>query len=132
MPEVSTDLNSVVAEAVKAKITAEVAAALSGDAVMGKYVAAALTRPVEVGNGWSKKQAPYLDVVIETAIRDATKDVVSQVITENVETIRDETRKAIRRRLNTIAESFAESVQKQAESTYGITIDVKVPGRDRY
>lgn len=131
MPEVSNDLNSVVAEAVKAKITAEVAAALSADAVMSKYVAAALTQPVEVGNGWTKNKVPYLSYVIETAVRDATKDVVREVIAENVETIRDETRKAVRRRLNTIAESFAESVQKQAESTYGITIDVKVPGRDR-
>lgn len=131
MPEVSNDLNSVVAEAVKAKITAEVAAALSGDEVMGRYVAAALGQPVEIRRGYDTKKVPFLSHVIETSIREATKDVVREVIAENVDTIRDETRKAVRRRLNTIAESFAESVQKQAESNYGITIDVKVPGRDR-
>lgn len=99
MSEFDADLNSVITSAVNARVEAAVASALAGDEVIGRYVTAALQRPVEVpnGTGFGKERKPFLSHVIEQAVRDATKVAVQKFITDEAATFEDEVRKHVRR-----------------------------------
>ena len=112
--------------AVTARIEAEVAKALSGDAFLAQYVAAALSQQVEVKDqrSYNTKRVPYLTHVLEEAIKEATKDAVVRLIAEELPTIEAEVRKALRRQVTGIAESLARSLNTAAKTAYGVNVDL--------
>ena len=126
----STDLNATIANAVTARIEAEVTAALSGDEVIGKYVSAALQEPVEVKNNrtYRTEKVPYLRHTLNQAFRAMVKDALARVLEEERETIEAEIRKALKRESGAVAEKFTAALTERAAQSYGITVDVKIPG----
>lgn len=124
---VEDDLNSVIASAVNARVEAAVAAALSGDDVMGRYVTAALQRQVEVPSrgGYGKDRVPFLSHVIESAVRDATKVAVQKFLADEHEVLELEVRKALRRSAPEIAATMVGQVAKVAGSGYGIQVSLR-------
>lgn len=129
MSNIEKDLNSTIASAVNARIEAEVVAALSGDEVIGRYVAGALRQPVG-RQEYGRKQLTYLETVVREAIQGATKAAVKRVIDEEQEKIEEEVRKALRRGLNTIAETIVEGLVQKAAGTYGIRVELTLPGNN--
>lgn len=128
MSEASID--SVIAEAVNAKVNAAVVEALSGDAVIGQYVANALGQQVELpGPSYGKKEtAPFITVVIRNAMQAAVKREIEALLIAEEETVKDEIRKALRREIPSMAERFAKSLSDQAKNTYGVNVQVRLPG----
>lgn len=127
------DINTTIAAAVNARIEAEVVAALSGDEVIGQYVAAALRQTVEVpGRGYQKNSVPYLHNVLTKAIQEAAKGACTALVLEEMPKIEAEVRKALRRNINGIAEAIATSLTDRAQKAYGIdvTVDLKLPRGD--
>lgn len=127
------DLNAVITSAVNARIEAEVTAALSGDAVIGQFVAKALQARIEVDRGnYRKEPMPYLTHVLEKAIQEATKAAVTRLLAEEVVAIEDAVRKALRRDLARIASTLTKSLSDAAARTYGVDVhlDLKMPIRD--
>ncbi|MBF6416920.1 hypothetical protein [Nocardia cyriacigeorgica] len=128
---VSADLNQVIVAAVQARIEAEVAAALSGDEVIGKYVAAALNQPIEVGrNSWDRRQTTFLRNVIDEALRAATKNAVQQAIAEEREAIERAVRAELRDRVDALAVQLVGSAVESVENPYGIKVELQYPKRD--
>jgi hypothetical protein len=121
-----TELDKAIAHAVTARVEAEVVKALSGDQVIGKYVAAALAQPIEVSsrNSYSKEKVPFLKTILDSAIRQATQDAVRALIAEELPMIQDEVRKALKRSAGTIAETLANSLASAAEKAYGVSVDL--------
>lgn len=127
----SADLNQVIASAVQARIEAEVAAALSGDEVIGKYVAAALNQPIEVGrNSWDRRKTTFLRNVIDEALRAATKNAVQQAIAEEREAIERAVRTELRDRVDALAVQLVGSAVESVENPYGIKVELQYPRRD--
>jgi hypothetical protein len=129
---VSGDLNQVIVSAVQARIEAEVAAALSGDEMIGKYVAAALNQPIEVGrDSYSRgRRTTYLRETIDTAMREATKAVVTQVIAEEREAIERAVRAELRDRVDGLAVQLVNSAVESVEKPYGLSVTLQYPRRD--
>lgn len=130
MSELNDDLNSVIASAVNARVEAAVAAALAGDEVIGRYVSAALQRPVEVpsSKGYGKERKPFLSHIIEQAVRDATKVAVQKFIAEEAQTFEDEVRKHIRRAAPDIAAKMVGALTETAAKGYGIQVSLRTSG----
>lgn len=126
------DLNQVIIAAVNARIEASVAAALSGDDVIGKYVAAALNEPIEVKDrsGYRTRKTSYLREVIDGAIREATKAAVSTVIAEEREAIERAVRAELRERTDALAVQLVGSAVAAVEKPYGVSIKLEYPSRD--
>jgi hypothetical protein len=128
---VSGDLNQVIVSAVQARIEAEVAAALSGDEVIGKYVAAALNQPIEVGrDSYNRRRTTYLRETIDTAVREATKAAVTQVIAEEREAIERAVRAELRDRVDGLAVQLVNSAVESVEKPYGLSVQLEYPRRD--
>lgn len=127
MAELNDDLNSVITSAVNARVEAAVASALAGDEVIGRYVTAALQRPVEVpsSNGYGKDRKPFLSHVIEQAVRDATKVAVQKFITEEAQTFEDEVRKHVRRAAPDMAAQMVGALVQTASKGYGIQVSLR-------
>ena len=128
MSNIEADLNTTIASAVNARIEAEVFAALAGDETIGRYVTAALRRPVEVParTGYGKDKVPFLSHVLESSFRDATKAAVARVLEEEQPKIEEEVRKALRRNVASIATELASSLTAAAQNTYGVKIDLQL------
>lgn len=125
------DLNTVIVSAVNARVEAAVAAALSGDEVIGKYVAAALSQPVEVGDRYSRsKQVPFLRHVIDHALRDAAQRAVQRFVTDEADAIERAVRTELRNSVDALAVQLVGSMNDAVERSYGITVNLKYPGRD--
>lgn len=127
MSELNEDLNSVITSAVNARVEAAVASALAGDEVIGRYVTAALQRPVEVPSttGYGKDRKPFLSHVIEQAVRDATKVAVQKFITEEAQTFEDEVRKHVRRAAPDFAAQMVGALVQTASTGYGIQVSLR-------
>lgn len=128
---ISTEIDKAITHAVNARIEAEVAKALSGDEVIGQYVAAALQQQVEVrrNGGYRTEKVPFLHEVLRQAIQEATKEAVRNMIAEELPTLENEVRKALRRQVTGIAESLANSLTKAASTAYGVNVEMslKIP-----
>ncbi|WP_280499398.1 hypothetical protein [Nocardia cyriacigeorgica] len=127
----AADLNTVIAAAVQARIEAEVAAALSGDEVISKYVAAALNQPIEIGhNSWDRRKTTFLRNTIDEAMRAATKAAVEQAVAEEREAIENAVRAELRDRVDALAVQLVDSLASAAEAPYGISVQLKYRGQD--
>jgi hypothetical protein len=131
MSEITQDLNTVIASAVNARIEAQVAEALAGDAMIGKYVAAALGQTVEIPsrNGYGKDKVTFLKAVLDKATQAATKAAVERVIGEETEAIEKAVRKELRANINTLAVQLVGSVNEAVEKAYGVKVELIYPGR---
>ena len=132
MPDVETDLNATITNAVNARIEAEVFKALSGDETIGRYVSAALRQTIEVKNNrYGTDRVPFLTLTLRSAIQEATKAAVTRIIAEELPTIEDEVRKALRRDIRGIAETLANSLKDAADKAYGVDVklDLRMPSR---
>lgn len=104
------DLNEVIVSAVGARVEAQVLAALSDSDTFNVMVMAALQQPVEVpdGTSYGKKRVPYLNNVLQAAIRERTREVVAEAIQEHDEAIKVEVRKALRKSIGVMADSLVD------------------------
>ena len=131
MTELGLNLNETITAAVKAKVEGELIAALSGDAVIGAFVAAALNQKVTVKNaaGYGTIDVPFITKVLQDAIREQAKAALARLIAEEGVNIEAEVAKALRRDLKHIASSLTKSLVDAADKTYGIDvkIDLKMP-----
>lgn len=126
------DLNSVIANAVNARVEAQVLAALSGDEVLGRYVMAALNQPVQLpkpGSSYDKITVTFLNATLQKAVQAAVEQAVRAVVSDEVTAIEDAVRKELRRKIATVAEQLVGSLSKAAESPYGIKVDLNWPSR---
>ena len=121
------DLNATIANAVNARIEAAVTAALSGDEVLGQYVAAALNQPITIDRDYRKIKTTYQQHTIRSSIQEATKNAITRVLVEDQELIEDEVRKALRRNLAAIASGIAGSLADHAKKGYGVQVTVRLP-----
>lgn len=119
------DLNQVIVSAVNARVEAAVAAAMSGDEVMGKYVAAALNQQIEVGNSYNRKQTTFLRHTIDNAMRDAAKVAVAEAIAEQKSVIVAAVKDSIVERLGLLANNMVDALADTATNPYAISVDVK-------
>lgn len=129
---IENDLNQVIASAVTARIEAQVAAALSGDEVIGKYVAAALNQQIDVRDNGSyhDRRTTYLREAIDTAMRAATKAAVERVIGEHHDQIEIAVREALTNSLDAMVAQLVKSMTDAAENPYGIKVSLHYPARD--
>jgi len=126
--DVTLNLNETIAAAVKARVEVEVLKALSGDEVMGGFVALALQEIVEVKDPstYNTRKVPFLTRTLEVAVQQATKAAVAKLIIEELPSIEDAVRKALKRNLGTIAATLSESLVKAAERPYGFDVDLSL------
>lgn len=125
---ITTDLNATIASAVNARIEAEVAKALSGDEVIGQYVAAALNQEIEVERSYRKTKTTWLKHTLRKAMQDSTKAVIQRVLEEELPLIEEEVRKAVKREAGAIAEGIAKSLAERGGRGYGIDVKFRMPG----
>lgn len=123
---VEQDLNATIAEAVKARVEAEVIRALSGDDVFASFISAALNEPVEVrkSDGYRTERIPYITKLLKEAIQQATKGAVQRIIEESMPELETEVRKALRRDLKAIAEALTGKLDQAVHNAYGFHVDV--------
>lgn len=129
MTDLNNDLNAVIANAVNARIEAQVAEALAGDEMIGKYVSAALMQEIEVGVSYNKRKTTFLKNTLDEAIRAATKEAVMRVLAEETDAIEVAVRRELKASVTAIAAQLVGSVSKAVETPYGISIDLKYPIR---
>jgi hypothetical protein len=122
-----SDLNQVIANAVNARIEATVAAALSGDELIGQYVAAALNQEIRLERNYRTTTTTYLKHTIDEAMREATKAAVQKLIAEEREAIEEAVRKELRRGIKAVAEKLVGSVVEAASSSYRLSVNLEYP-----
>jgi cell division ATPase FtsA len=128
----SNDLNNVIATAVQARIETEVASALSGSELMSQYVAAALTQNIQVKdrNSYRERTTTYLRETIDETVRQATKKAVEKIVAEEAPQIEKAVTAELRKNVKGISAQIVGNLVDKADSPYGITVEVKYPGKD--
>lgn len=116
------DLNSTIAAAVNARIEAAVMEALSGDEVMGRYIASALSQKVEVDRYDRKKDRTFLSHVVEQAIQEATRAAVLRFVADERDLIETEVRKGLRKQIPAVAEQLVNGLRGSA---YAVSVHVR-------
>jgi hypothetical protein len=126
------DLNQVIASAVQARIETEVATALSGSELMTQYVSAALHQKIQVEDrgSYRKRETTWLRETIDKAIREATKVAVAKVMQEEAEAIEKHVAAELRKNVKGIASTLVGKIADVADSPYGVTVELRYPGRD--
>lgn len=127
---IDTDLNQAIVSAINAKVEAGVLAALSGDEVLGKYVAAALNQPLETENrnSYNKVKTTYLRHTIDQALREAVKAAVAKFIEGEQALIEAEVAKALRKQAATIGAQFVKHLAEQTIGrSYGVSVELRFP-----
>lgn len=124
----------VVAEIVKAEVSAKVAAALKGEtAIIENIVQAALTMRVDSKGEPSRYSdaVPYIEHLMIDAIKQSAKDAMKQYIEENSSKIKAEVEKQLKKSTSALVSAFMGNVLERAreEWRFGITVDVKKPER---
>lgn len=112
------DLNNIIATAVQAKITAQVAQALASDETMSAFVVAALQQPIEVGGYSDKRKTTFIAETCRNAVQKQTQAVVAEVLLEQQDRIKDEVRKALRKSVGVIADSLVDGFVANAQGRY--------------
>lgn len=130
--ELGGDLDATIASAVNARVEASVAAALSGDDFMGKYVTAALRQTVEVqaANGYSKDKVSLLHKVVSDSVRAAVVEAIRKHIKEDNDALERIVVDELRRQRSLIAKQLVASLTNAADKAYGIEVNLKMPRRD--
>lgn len=130
---IETDLNATIAAAINAKVEAGVFAALAGDEVLGKYVAAALNEPIEIprnGSSYDKIKTTYLRHTINQALKKAVHDAVAKFIEGEQAVIEAEVAKALRKQASEIGRQFAEHLASQTIGrAYGVNVELRFPNQ---
>lgn len=98
------DINQIIESAVNARVEAAVLEAMSSSEVMGRFVTAALSKPVSTG-AYSEKK-PLLTHLLHNAIEEQTKAVVSEQIAELRPIIAEDVRKALKKSIGVISDSL--------------------------
>lgn len=122
------DLNTTIAAAVSARVEAEVARALSGDEIVGKYIAAALNQVIQIDRYDSRSKVTFLHQALRTAFQDMTKAAIAKVLADDAPLIEDEIRKAIRRSSSDLANSIVGNLVQLTSKGYGIQVTLRLPG----
>lgn len=122
-----TSIDATIAAAIQARVEASVIQALSGDQVLGQYVAAALNQPLTLERNYKKIETTFLKHTINLALQGAIKAAINAFLVDEVELINDEIRKALRRNVTNIAEQMTHALATRAGTTYGMSIDLKFP-----
>lgn len=126
--ELDVDINKTIAAAINTKIEAAVMQALSGDEVFGQYIAAALTQPADIGNGYNSKRTTFLNKVVMEAMQAAVKQAVANFMAEEIAVIEAEVRKAFKSRAADIAKAFVDQLtDRTIKTTYGIEVGLRFP-----
>lgn len=128
---VTGDLNQVIVSAVQARIESEVAAALSGSELIGQYVAAALTEKITVRENYRDRTTTFLRETIDSAIKAATKAAVQKVVAEEAPLIEKTVTAEMRKNVTAISKTLVGKLVEQADSSYGISVELRYPERDR-
>lgn len=115
---VDADLNGIIATAVQAKITAQVAQALASDETMSAFVVAALQQPMEVGSYSDKRKTTFIAETCRNAVQAQTQAVVAEVVAEQADRIKDEVRKALRKSIGVIADGLVDGFVANASGRY--------------
>lgn len=129
-PDTKGSIDETIAAAVHARIEAEVFEALSGDAVIGQFVAAALRVTVETSGSYKRDRVPYLKKVLDDAIRKATMAAVNSAIAGERDRIEEEVRKALKREAPSIASVLVGALAEQAGSRYGMSLKLELMERE--
>ena len=124
MSNLESDLNATITSAINARIEAEVMSALSGDAVVGQFVAAALAQEVgETGYGRDRKKITFMHRTVSKAIQEITAALVLEVIESERETIEREIRKSLRSYIPNMAAGMVDALAGQAKhASYRISV----------
>lgn len=132
MPEPEMSIDATIANAVNARIEAELMRALSGDEVIGRYVSAALQQQVEVasGRGYGKDKVVFLNHTIKTTLQRVTKAAIEKVIAEEAELIEDVVRKEIKRTAGDLAKAFTAALTDTTNRAVRLDIKLVTPGND--
>jgi len=113
----TTDLNATIANAVNARIEAQVLAALADSDVMGRMVTAALQKKVNTG-AYRNNETTYLQSLIGKAIEEKTVEVVAAELDTIRPLIETEVRKALRKSVGVLADSLVEGFVQAAAGSY--------------
>lgn len=133
MADVATDLNQTIASAVNARIESEVAKAMAGDEMMGKFVAAALNQEIEVKDSrdsYRTRKTTYLRHTIENAMREATKAAVQKTISREQKKLERAVAAHLRENTDRIAEQLVGKFVETTDSPYRVNVALKFPSRD--
>ncbi|WP_306358723.1 MULTISPECIES: hypothetical protein [unclassified Nocardia] len=130
MTALENDLNATIAAAVNARIEAAVAAALSGDEVLGSYVSAALNQPIEVSQGYGRtRKTTFLKHTLDKALQTAAQEAVRTTLTDLLPQLEAAVRAELHRSTDALAAQLVGSVSKHLEAPYGIKVELRFPER---
>lgn len=122
------DLNSVISNAVQARIEAQVMAALSGDEVFAQFVSSALSSEIVVRDkDFRERRTTYLAETIRKALQEATQGAVEKVMVEIAPELEAEVAKELRRSVKGLASHLVGSVQDAVKAPYGFKVELKGP-----
>lgn len=113
----TTDLNATIANAVNARIEAQVLAALTDSDVMGRMVTAALQKKVNTG-AYRNNETTYLQSLIGKAIEEKTAEVVAADLETIRPLIETQVRAALRKSVGVLADSLVEGFVQAAAGSY--------------
>ena len=111
------DINQIIESAVNARVEAAVLEAMSSSEVMGRFVTAALSKPVSTGS-YSEKNKPLITHLLHNAIEEQTKAVVSEQIAELRPIIAEDVRKALKKSVGVISDSLVDGLVSSAAGRY--------------
>lgn len=111
------DLNATIANAVNARIEAQVLAALADSDVMGRMVTAALQKKVNTG-AYRNNETTYLQSLIGKAIEEKTAEVVAADLETIRPLIETQVRAALRKSVGVLADSLVEGFVQAAAGSY--------------
>ena len=128
MSNTGASIDASIAAAVEAKIHAQVFEALAGDEVIGRYVMAALQRPIEVEDPgtYRKRRTTWLAEALSKTIRAAAESAVAEAIEAEKEAIRKEVAKALRAQASELAGTMVDSLAETVKN--GWRVNVKFEG----
>lgn len=122
---VEQNIETIVAEAVKAKVEIMMVDALGdpGDLVR-RLVAEALTTQVEVDR-YSRKKETLISRIVRQSIVEAAQEAMREWIKEQTPAIKAELKKQIVRDKESIATALIESLVRSANNNYGLQVVFK-------
>lgn len=130
MPDLDTDLNSIITSAVQARVEAQIAAAFTADGTFETFVIAALQQEVEVPAGdYRKKKIPFLMHLIQEAVRQSAAGAVKKYMAEHTEELAAAVERQLSNSTEQIAQQMVRQVAKKAGENYGVRVELSYPER---
>lgn len=127
----TADLNDIITSAVLARVEAQIAAAFTADGTFEAYVISALQQVIEIpdGTGYGKKRVPFLNHLIQEAVRKSARLAVERYMTEHTEQLARAVERELTNRTDDIAKQMVEQVATKAKETYGVQVSLRWPER---